>query len=295
MILITGASGKTGQAILRALAVKRVSARAFVRHPDQARAVVSLGAEQAIVGDLRDEEAVRRAMEGTRSVYHICPNVSPDEVLIGQIAARAARAAGVEHFIYHSVLHPQVEAMPHHWNKLRVEELLFESGLPFTILQPAIYMQNVLTHWSHISEQGLYAVPYPPETRLSLVDLEDVAEAAANVLTELGHIRATYELVGTRAMAQTDVVETLTSCLGQAIQIATVSVDTWREQAEAAGMGAYQVAALIKMFDYYARQGLYGNANILGWLIHRTPTSFMAFVQRTLRERNGLPTLREPA
>ena len=66
----------------------------------------------------------------------------------GYVAAiRAAQSAGVERFVYHSVLHPQVEIMAHHWQKMRVEEQLFESGLSFTILQPAAYMQNVLAGW----------------------------------------------------------------------------------------------------------------------------------------------------
>jgi uncharacterized protein YbjT (DUF2867 family) len=287
MILITGASGKTGKAIIAALSTKYDRVRALVRHPDQARAIVSLGAAQAVVGDLRDEESMRRAMDGVRSVYHICPNVSPDEIAIGQIAIRAARASGVEHFVYHSVLHPQVEAMPHHWNKLRVEELLFESGLPFTIFQPTAYMQNILGSWSQIAERGVFAVPYPSETHLSLVDLQDVAEAAANVLTELGHTRATYELVGTRALAQTEVAETLANCLGQPVEAVRVSVDAWREQAQRSGMGEYQVATLIKMFEYYERHGLYGNTNVLGWLLRRAPTTFMMFVERTLRERSS--------
>ena len=64
------------------------------------------------------------------SVYHVCPNVSPDEIAIGRVSIAAARSAGVEHFVYHSVLHPQTEAMPHHWLKLRVEEALITSGLP---------------------------------------------------------------------------------------------------------------------------------------------------------------------
>jgi uncharacterized protein YbjT (DUF2867 family) len=288
MILITGASGKTGKAIVNALALKREPIRVFVHHPDQARAVVTLGAEQAVVGDLRDEEAVRRAMEGVRSVYHICPNVHPDEITIGQIAIASARWAGVAHFVYHSVLHSQSELMPHHGNKLQVEEMLFQSGLPYTILQPTVYMQNVLAGWQHMIELGVYAVPYPLETRLSLVDLEDVAEAAANVLTELGHTRATYELVGTRALAQVEVAETLTTCLGRPVRAERLNLEAWREEALASGMGDYQVDTLVKMFQYYAQYGLYGNSNILGWLIRRAPTNFMAFVERTMRERGLL-------
>ncbi len=64
--------------------------------------------------------------------------------MIGKLVIDEARKAGVKHFVYHSVLHPQTEKMNHHWQKMHVEEMIFESGLPFTILQPAPYMQNLL-------------------------------------------------------------------------------------------------------------------------------------------------------
>jgi len=222
-----------------------------------------------------------------RAVYHICPNVNPEEQRIGGLVIGAARAAGVEHFVFHSVLHPQIEAMPHHWHKMRVEEALFESGLPFTILQPAAYMQNVLAGWEAMVERGVYSVPYPVETRLSLVDLEDVAEAAAIVLTEPGHTGATYELVGTEAMTQVEVADVLSQQLGRPVRAEAMPVETWERQARASGMGDYQRETLVKMFRYYARCGLAGNSNALGWLLRRPPETFAAFVERTARERQS--------
>lgn len=289
MILVTGASGKTGKAVIAALSAKREQVRAFVHHPDQARAVVEQGAAQAVVGDLHDESALKAAMEGVRAVYHICPNVSPDEVVIGQAAINAALATKLEHFAYHSVLHPQAEAMSHHWNKLRVEELLFKSGLPFTIVQPTAYMQNILASWKFITEQGIYAIPYPAETRLSLVDLEDVAAAVANILTEVGHTRAIYELVGTHGLQQTDVAQTFASCLNRQVQVEVIALDTWKQQAEASGQRAYQVETLLKMFRYYEQYGMCGNPNVLGWLLRRPPQTLMGFVERTMRERGFNP------
>ena len=144
MILVTGAGGKTGKAVVRALAAARAPVRAFVRRADHEAALLACGAQEVAVGDMRSAADWGRTAEGVRAVYHICPNVHPDEVPIGQAAIAAARAVGVEQFVFHSVLHPQTEAMPHHWNKLRVEEAVLASGLPFTIFQPAPYMQNVL-------------------------------------------------------------------------------------------------------------------------------------------------------
>ncbi|HLE27228.1 MAG TPA: NmrA family NAD(P)-binding protein, partial [Anaerolineales bacterium] len=251
MILMTSAGGKTGRAVVKALAARGQAVRAFVHREEQVGAAMALGAREVIVGDMRDEVALRRAMGNAKAVYHICPNVSPDEIAIGNWVIAAARTAGVEHFIYHSVLHPQTEAMSHHWNKLRVEERLFESGLPSTILQPTAYMQNILAGWKTIAEEGVWRIPYPVETQLSLVDLEDVAEAAAIVLTQAGHAGATYELVGTSPMTQVEVTEALSQKLGRPVRAEAQSVEMWEQRARAGGMGDYQVETLIKMFRYY--------------------------------------------
>jgi uncharacterized protein YbjT (DUF2867 family) len=285
MILVTGAGGKTGRAVITALAARGEAVRAFVHRDALAAEVRAVGAREAAVGDMRDEGVLQGATMGARAVYHICPNVNPDETAIGNLVIGAARTAGVEQFVYHSVLHPQAEAMPHHWNKSRVEERLFASGLPFTIVQPTAYMQNILAGWDSIVKQGLYTVPYPVETRLSLVDLDDVAEAAALVLTGAGHVGATYELVGTEAMSQVEVAEGLSQKLGRPVRAEAEPVEVWERRARAAGMGDYPIETLIKMFRYYARNGLEGNPNVLGWLLRRPPTTFAAFVERTMRER----------
>ena len=230
---------------------------------------------------------MERAARGVQRVYHICPNVSPDEVTIGQVAIEAARSAGVEHFVYHSVLHPQTEDMPHHWGKLRVDEQLFRSGLPYTILQPAAYMQNVFAHWDQILEQGVYPVPYAVGTRLGMVDLEDVAEAAAVVLTQAGHVNATYELAGVEALTQTEVAALMGRKLGRPVRAQAVSPEGWEQNAQSAGLGDYQVRTLLKMFRYYERYGFWGNPRVLGWLLGRPPTTFAAFVARMAQQREN--------
>jgi uncharacterized protein YbjT (DUF2867 family) len=225
-----------------------------------------------------------RAVAGVRAIYHICPNMSPDEVSIGQVTINAAQTAAVSHFVYHSVLHPQVEAMPHHWFKMRVEERLFEAGLAFTILQPAAYMQNLLAQWDKIVRHGVYPVPYAIESRLSLVDLGDVAAVAAMALTEPGHAGATYELVGEAALSQIEVSEVLARHLEREVCAQAVSLARWEEDALAAGLGAYQIETLLKMFRYYERYGFQGNSRVLSGLLEREPTTFAAFVQRTIGE-----------
>jgi uncharacterized protein YbjT (DUF2867 family) len=284
MILVTGASGKTGRAVVAALARGGAAVRALVRHPSQIEVLTNLGAGEVVPADMRLAPELRRAVENVRAVYHICPNVHPEEVEIGRRVITAAKAADVEYLVLHSVLHPQTEQMPHHWSKLRVEEALLESGLDFTILQPAAYMQNLLAGWELISEGGVLRNPYPAKTRLSLVDLEDVAEAAVRVLTRGGHSAAIYELAGTPPLTQTQVAATLSEALGRPVRAEAESVEGWESRARASGLGDHPRATLIKMFQYYERHGLIGNPNTLRWLLGREPTTLFEFARRAARE-----------
>ncbi len=282
MILVTGAAGKTGRAVLRALARRGVHARALVHRAEQTAAAREAGAGDVVVGDMRDPEVVTQAMVGVHTVYHICPNMHPEEEAIGRVVLNAAQAAGVEYFVYHSVLHPQTEKMPHHWHKLRVEEMIFESGLPFTILQPTAYMQNLLGYWPAIVNEGVYRVPYAPETRISLVDLEDVAQVAAIVLTEARHQGAIYELCGPEALTQHEVAQVLAQVLGRDVRAEALPRDEWERNARQAGLSEYAVDTLKRMFEYYERYGFWGNGNVLRWLLGREPTRLADFVRRVV-------------
>jgi len=163
---------------------------------------------------------------------------------------------------------------------MRVEELLFESGLRFTILQPAPYMQNILPLKNKIINEGRFGVPYSLEAKFSMVDLVDLARAAAVVLTEPGYKEAVYEIVGTRALSQLEVADLLGKVLEQPIIAEDIPLEQWRKDAEKTGMGQYQVETLLKMFEYYAQFGLSGNRYMLKHLLGRDPHSFTGFVTR---------------
>jgi uncharacterized protein YbjT (DUF2867 family) len=280
MILITGAGGKTGKAVLRALVTRGASVRALVRNSAHEATLKAIGARDVVVGAMDDPKALVRATHGIRAIYHICPNVSPHEMAFAKALVDAANSCGVPRLVYHSVLHPQVEAMPHHWSKLRVEEMLLGSGLDITNLQPTAYMQNSLAEWDRMIRDGIYRVPYPIETRLSLVDLDDVAEAAATVLTNAGHSDATYELVGTPPLSQIEIAAAFGRALKKPIRAEAETVESWDTRARNAGMEDHARETLTKMFRAYARDGLKGNSNVLGWLLDRPPTSLEDFAAR---------------
>ena len=141
-------------------------------------------------------------------------------------------------------------------------------------------MQNSLTEWDRMVSDGIYRVPYPIETRLSLVDLEDVAEAAARVLTDVGHSGASYELAGTLPLSQIEIAEAFGRALNKTIRAEAEAIESWKQRARDAGMNDYSRETLVKMFRAYARDGLKGNPNLLGWLLGRPATSLAAFAAR---------------
>jgi uncharacterized protein YbjT (DUF2867 family) len=98
MILVTGAAGKTGMAVVKALGARGARVRALVHRAENAAAVEALGAAEVTVGSFEDAAALTRAATGARAIYHICPNVSRDEMAFVRNVVAAAHARGVARF-----------------------------------------------------------------------------------------------------------------------------------------------------------------------------------------------------
>jgi uncharacterized protein YbjT (DUF2867 family) len=139
-------------------------------------------------------------------------------------------------------------------------------------------MQNILAEWDRMVADGVYCVLYPIETKLSLVDLKDVAEPAATVLINTGHSNATYELVGTLSVSQIEIAASFSRALNRPVRAEAEAVESWDHRARAAGMNDYARETLTKMFRVCER--LTGNPNALGWLLERPPTSLEDFAAR---------------
>ncbi|MBX3046260.1 MAG: NmrA family NAD(P)-binding protein [Anaerolineales bacterium] len=275
MILVTGASGKTGRAVLAALQAQGAAARALLRTPQQ------VPASEVIVGDLADSSTMAAALLGADALYLIMPNMHPHEAELGAAWIAAAKAAGVRRVVYHSVLHPQIEAMPHHWQKLRVEEALIQSGLDFTVLQPASYMQNILPYLPAMRAHGEYRVPYAVNALFSPVDLEDVAAAAARVLLEPGHSGAVYQLAGPEVLSSAEMASQIAAHIRQSVAAIEQPLDDWRSSN--AHLAAYTRDTLAAMFAYYNTHGFVASSFTLAVLLERAPSSFANFLMREIR------------
>lgn len=285
MILLTGAAGKTGKAILNNLGQHGVKVRSLVRSAKQAEEIKNLGSADVFIGDLRDHDSLARAMAGVSKIYFICPNMTPDELEIGKNLVNIARQNGVSRFVYHSVFHPQIETMPHHWQKMRMEEFLFQSDMDFTILQPCAYMQNILGSWRSIMDEGVYPIPYTTTSRISIVDLADIAAVAEIVLTQRTHSSAIYELAGPEPLSQDEVAHILSNELSREVKAVAIDRSKWTENAHKSGMNELAISTLIKMFEYYENYGLTGNSNVLNYLLKRPATRFVEYLRRVVNSK----------
>ena len=282
MILVTGAAGKTGGAVCRALEGGNEPVRALVFRAEQAQSASQNGASEVVIGDMRDTEVLVKALQGVRAVYHIPPNMNPDEEEIGRLLIDTASSLGVEKFVYHSVFRPSIEPMPHHWAKMKVEAMLFSAPLVFSILQPTAYMQNITGGLNSILERGEYLVPYAPETSTSLVDLEDLAEVASKAIKDPTYDYGTFEIVGVNALNQIEICETLSDVLGKKIQLRQQTFAEWADSAKISGMEGTRIENFLKMFEYYETYNFNGNTKVLEHLLGRPPGTLTEVIRREL-------------
>lgn len=259
-VLVTGASGKTGRALTRALLRRGVTVRAATRAPSQ---VPGAGVLPVRV-DLESGDGLLAALAGVDAVYHMSPNMHPDEVPMAERLAHAVQEVEVPRLVFHSVLHPHHPDMPHHLRKARAEDLL-RSALPgTTVLRPGAYYQNLLSG----ALSGRILVPYRVDRPFTAVDVADVADVAALVLTNPGHEGRTYDLVGPETLTVAEQAEQAAAVLGRPVQVSSVRRDYW-----AAGTGSDlrddARADLLAMFAVYDAEGLTGDSTVLTSLLGR--------------------------
>lgn len=260
-----GASGKTGRALRHALA------------RTEAARVRPIG--RAHWADLAG------ALRGCEAAYLIAPNLHADEPGFITEVLTAARAAGVRRVVYHSVAAPYAPAMPHHLGKAAAEDRVrrwgVRDGVSWTILQPCAYMQNFVPALR--DPAPVLRVPYDVDAPFGLLDLADVAEAAATVLlddaADSPHRGATYELGGPRLVSVRDVAEAASAVLGRDVVLEQIHSEAWRGGDD---LDAREREWLRAMFASYDAHGLPTGPLPLTALLGRTPTDLAEVLSREL-------------
>ena len=286
-VLVTGANGKTGRAVVAAVAKTGATVRAFIRKAEQVDALKSLGAAEHAIGDMNAPETIAPALKGCTAIVHIGPPMHADEKAMTAHFVRAAQAEGVPRFVYYSVMQPLRREVPHHARKLDTEEMLVESGQPYTIIQPTRYMQHLEPIWKEVLEAGVHAMAFNTHVKFNVVDLLDHAEVTAKAAVDDGHLYATYELAGPEALSQDDMAAIISEVIKRPVKARQIPLDELEAKARAAGAGDLRVATMRKMNAHYDHAGFLGNANVLRWALGREPTRFRAYVERLAR-RDGL-------
>lgn len=280
-ILITGASGAVGTPTIKHLVKRGAKIRALTSNEASAAKLKAAGVAEAAIGDLTKDDDIKRAMAGVTSVMHIPPRFREDEAQIGKRVLNAAVAEKVGHFLFSSVFHSQMRDMDHHFNKLIIEEALIDSGLSFTIIQPASFMQNLRVEWPVVKEKGVYQRAYSQHQKMALIDTDDLGEAAAKILTEPGYTGAIFELCGPDRLTNAEMAAVLTEASGKTIRAEKQSLEDWKTWATGRGWKPWSMEAYMKMCRHYDAHGYAGgNPLVLQAILGRAPGNYRDFAKK---------------
>ena len=174
-ILVTGATGTVGRQVVEQLVKRGADVRALVRDPAKANFPASVAVAQ---GDLLDVDSLRGALSGVSTLF-LLNAVVPDEFTQALTALNLAREAGIERFVYLSVIHSDLYVnVPHFAGKFGVERMIEQMGFNATILRPAYFMNNELMIKDAVTSYGVYPMPIGSKG-LAMIDARDIGEIAA--------------------------------------------------------------------------------------------------------------------
>lgn len=287
MILVTGANGMTGRAVIAALRRRGARVRATTTRAESEAALREAGAHEVVQARFADARALGEAMRDVHTVFHVPPRMKPEEVDNGLAVIAAARGAGVQRLALHSVINSQVQAIRFHTHKRLVEEAAITSGLPWIIFQPTNYMQNVAWQWARLVEHGELLFPYSAEVPVSWLDLNDYAEGVARALTEPGFDYGTYEMAGAREpLTRHQMAAIWSRVLGREVRATTMPLEAYMALPHWQGRDPRELALLRTMFEEFDRHGAPGgNWHVLAMLLGREPTGYEAFARRFAASR----------
>lgn len=253
VILVTGATGNIGGAVVSRLSSGGQRVRALVHTTPRADDLRGYDCEIA-VGDYRDEGAMRAALHGVERLLLVAPlteDLAERELAVLQAVQDAAPGAHVAKIAVAGVDTDRPSRILDQHR--RVVRYLRDTGLPVTVLAPTSFMQNLLRAAGTVQEQGVLAFP-AGSARISHVDVRDVAAVAAHVLTSDGHDGATYTITGPQALTYDEVAAALSRVLGRQVRYVDVPPEQAGEAMRASGQPDWNVTALLELYASY-REG----------------------------------------
>jgi uncharacterized protein YbjT (DUF2867 family) len=216
-VLVTGATGNAGSGLVAALCKAGVDVRAFVRDEARAQSLKDLGAE-IVVGDLDRPETIAPAVEGVDKIYLLTWN-GPTQAQQAINVIEAAKKAGTPHIVRHSMWGSENSRIIQQGDQ--VEAALFSSGLPWTLLKPTFFMQNLMMAAQTIASDGMLYWD-TGDGKLGMIDVRDIVESAFAVLTGDGHEGKSYILTGPEAISMGEVANIFSKVLGKKVTYVSV-------------------------------------------------------------------------
>ena len=216
-VLVTGATGNTGSGLVPALRNAGVEVRAFVRNAAKAQPLKDMGAE-IVVGDLDQPETIAPAIEGVDKVYLLTWN-GPTQAQQVENVLKAARQVGNPHIVRHSMWGSEKSKIITQGDQ--AEAAVKASGLPWTILKPTFFMQNTMMAAQTIASDGVIYWDVG-DGKIGMIDVRDIVDVAAAVLTGRGHEGKSYILTGPEAISFHEVASTFSKVLGKQVQYVAV-------------------------------------------------------------------------
>ena len=285
MIVITGANGQLGAAVLENLlrTVPPQQLVASVRDPSQAAALAARGVEVR-AGDFAQPDTLRTAFAGADQVLIVSANKLGEEARrLHQAAIEAAHAAGARRILYtsHMGARPDSFFEPAR-NHAASEAMLAALGVPFTALRHGFYAESAL----HMVGQGLRAgrLRTPEDGPVSWTTRADLAEADAVLLAQEGRLDGpTPPLTAAEAVTMADLAALASEVTGRDVRHVTVTDDEWQQAQVAQGVPAPVAALLLGSFRASRRGDFAAVDPTLEQLLGRRPHTMRDVLARALK------------
>lgn len=279
-VLAVGAAGESAGLVTRALSARGVSVRGLVRSREKEHDARANGATEIAVADLTNRDALANALRGIDAVFHIIPAFASDEAAAGTTLVDVAAAAGVRRIVFSSVYHPSLRDLSNHRDKQPAEQAIYDSGMEFTVLQPAMFMGQLRGVITAARDQGMIAGPYSADALMSYVDYRDVAEVAALAFTTDRFVNGTFELASPGMYTRRDLAGMLSDLLGRPVR----AEGRFEPIPEGAGTSPAMRDGLNRMFEHYDRNGFHGgNSLVLATMLERDPMTVSAYLAELVR------------
>lgn len=279
MILVTGANGLSGSELVRRLSARGVPVRALVRSAVKAQGISSLPKVEIVEGDMARPETLTSALRGVERAMLISSS-DPTMLEVQSSFINAARKAGVAHVVKLSGIIADRES-PFRFSRMHgeIERRLEDSGMAFTHLRAGEFMHAYFRQVPSIVAKGALFLPME-DAKIASIDIGDIADVAAAILTSAGHEGKTYPLTGPEALSMAEVAEKLSAAIGKRVQYVNISPEDAKRAQLAAGVPPFLADALGELFAE-RRKGKESQVSaVIPTVFGRRATSFDEFARR---------------